>query len=749
MRLFKALGAWWRSRRRRRPSRRRPVAPSLSALEGRRLLTHFRYGNLAWEPSDAAPNAVTFHLQQAFRRDFFILHPDPQPGDIIEDVDPFDFGDGSDPAQVTIRVLSVDPAQNFLIGEAVHDAGGTFEEGIPHTYAEPGQYTAFVQSGDRLSELRNNADFSYRIATRVFAGVDNASPVSGIAPIVQAVDNSVVTVPIPAVDPDGDALRFRLADTYEASGGQGYVPPTGLTISADGTLTWDIRDSVLDTQPGDLWTTQVIVEDLDASGNVVSSIPLDFLLQVVQIHRPPMMTPPVIDAAPAGALPLTAGVALNFTVQASDADFGNNVTLLALNPPRGMTFQDVPPQIGSRPNARAVLASFTPSAAQAAQGFVIAFQARDGTGLTVQRAVVLVPGTLPPANQPPAARANGPYEAPGGNAIVLSSAGSSDPDGTIVLYEWDFDFDGAHFQADAKGAAPTFPSGLTGQRTVALRVTDNRGARALSTATVRVGSAPPPGTLSGDMLPSSDTGASDSDRVTFDNTPTFAGAATPGSIVVLAASRGTEAPFEVGRTTVDPAGRWAITTAPLADGAYNLSATLDAASPPTFPLGPLLVDTVGPRITSLGLRPRSGLVLIGVQDDRSGLDDASLAVPSNYGLMLFNRPRRPLTPTNVMASAGGPTEARLVSVEFNRGRRLVPGRRYVVTVRPGGIADLAGNPLDGEFRGTLSSGDGQSGGTFQARTIVTPRGNRPLKPLSRADLARIARLMRPRPRCSC
>jgi PKD repeat protein len=60
--------------------------------------------------------------------------------------------------------------------------------------------------------------------------------------------------------------------------------------------------------------------------------------------------------------------------------------------------------------------------------------------------------------------------------VAFNGSASSDTDGTILLYEWDYDYDGVTFNVDATGAAPAahpFPS--VGVKTVALRVTDNNG----------------------------------------------------------------------------------------------------------------------------------------------------------------------------------------------------------------------------------------------------------------------------------
>jgi hypothetical protein len=91
-------------------------------------------------------------------------------------------------------------------------------------------------------------------------------------------------------------------------------------------------------------------------------------------------------------------------------------------------------------------------------------------------------------NQSPTAEANGPYSVPEDGSVVLSSAGSVDPDGTIVTYEWDFNYNGISFDVDATGTAPTFSAaGLSpNSRTVAVRVTDNRGGYAIDTATLNI-----------------------------------------------------------------------------------------------------------------------------------------------------------------------------------------------------------------------------------------------------------------------
>ncbi|MBI4332764.1 MAG: hypothetical protein HY673_15965 [Chloroflexi bacterium] len=88
-------------------------------------------------------------------------------------------------------------------------------------------------------------------------------------------------------------------------------------------------------------------------------------------------------------------------------------------------------------------------------------------------------------NQPPTANAGGPYNVPEGGSVVLNGSGS-DPDGDPLVYSWDLDNNGVF---ETLGQNPTFSAAGRdgpGSQIVVLKVSDNKGASATSSATVNI-----------------------------------------------------------------------------------------------------------------------------------------------------------------------------------------------------------------------------------------------------------------------
>ena len=95
-------------------------------------------------------------------------------------------------------------------------------------------------------------------------------------------------------------------------------------------------------------------------------------------------------------------------------------------------------------------------------------------------------GGQPGGGQPPTPKVKFTPEAPlAGDAIRFDASESSDPDGQITKYEWDWTNDGTFDESFTEPTA-LHPFGSAGEFTVKLRVTDNANVTADTTVTIRL-----------------------------------------------------------------------------------------------------------------------------------------------------------------------------------------------------------------------------------------------------------------------
>jgi VCBS repeat-containing protein len=111
------------------------------------------------------------------------------------------------------------------------------------------------------------------------------------------------------------------------------------------------------------------------------------------------------------------------------------------------------------------------------------YQVEDGAGGSDNATVTV---NINPVNDPPVADPNGPYTGTVGSPVAFEGSSSSDSDGTIVSYDWDFG-DGAA----GSGVSPAHNYAAAGIYTVTLTVIDNDGASHMATTSVDIASIAP------------------------------------------------------------------------------------------------------------------------------------------------------------------------------------------------------------------------------------------------------------------
>lgn len=130
-------------------------------------------------------------------------------------------------------------------------------------------------------------------------------------------------------------------------------------------------------------------------------------------------------------------------------------------------------------------------------------------------------------NAEPIVSMDGPYQSSVGLPVTFSGSGTSDLNNDTLTYEWDFNYDGATFNTDATGMTVSktwaeLQAGGTqvGTNSIALKVTDSRGAEtvAITTHQVLANAAPTAISLSNYVIPGAQAGAVVGNLTTTDST---------------------------------------------------------------------------------------------------------------------------------------------------------------------------------------------------------------------------------------
>ncbi|PSU23543.1 L-type lectin domain-containing protein [Photobacterium kishitanii] len=144
-------------------------------------------------------------------------------------------------------------------------------------------YNPYYNSGARIGALLNNANGSWSIQSTILLKNGNRSPLIDMPILYQVpqkyTDGSTLvnyTKLIPALDPDGDTIKFRMANNSELGGGSSANAP-GMSIDENsGLLTWTNSGNMT----AGLYSAGIVVEDYDENGVLKSKTHFDIMWEL-------------------------------------------------------------------------------------------------------------------------------------------------------------------------------------------------------------------------------------------------------------------------------------------------------------------------------------------------------------------------------------------------------------------------------------------------------------------------------------
>lgn len=241
-------------------------------------------------------------------------------------------------------------------------------------------YLLYYEDCCRIFDLANNSGAGFRSETFVTPpAIGNSSPIATLPPVVKLPKGAGSMFPIPATDPDGDTLFYRLATPSEAifPGAVGVGNPIGFSVSPTGVATF-ITGGIppMDT----MHNAFVAIEDGKGSKVIV-----DFIIQLVDSSIAPEFDFGVTPL-PAPCLTYYVGDTVNLTIKAFDPEPGDIVKIAAVGVPLGATFSPALPTPGGNPDSTVMTWILGPADVGVK---VITFDASDTSGVTTLTSVCI------------------------------------------------------------------------------------------------------------------------------------------------------------------------------------------------------------------------------------------------------------------------------------------------------------------------------------------------------------------------
>ncbi len=329
--------------------------------------SHFRFGHFTWEARpDITPETADFRMTVAFRSSAF-GHPNIgqtfRPGS-------FNFGDGR-ATSYNFEVIARNLQEDWIVGRAIEAelTGGVVRHTYPSVNNNGNPWRAIFSSCCKIGSLRNAANASWSVITQVNLEGGNSSPFSNLPPIVTC-SKFDCRFRVPAVDPNGDRLTWRMATRAESAI---RSIPAGMAVdNTTGIFTWS--DGA--TFTNGLYSVQIVIEDRDQDDNIKSTTAIDFIVNLQDQGSnawPEFDMPPTPESG--SVIRAIVGQKLNITVQATDPDPNDEVFLNHVGLPIGATFEQT---VTGGVKGVATL-QWTPTSADMGQ-HIVTFLANDNRG---------------------------------------------------------------------------------------------------------------------------------------------------------------------------------------------------------------------------------------------------------------------------------------------------------------------------------------------------------------------------------
>ncbi len=414
---------------------------------------HFRYGTMSWEiiSDNGTHKTIRLKMQNgwtadhsAFNSSYLVnpgdtkLHFEASSGDLL--LKNFTWGDSST-SNIVVKVLSRDNATaiNNIITE-IGDNSSEWTTGVTHAYSGNGPYIISWNSTARETTENMGAGKPWINKMLVNLGEaydNNTSPVSAVPPVIQVQDNTTFTYQVTSSDTTGDNLAYRwgtYAEFFASSGT--YTKPTGMTLSSNGLITWDVRDSILCSgcsqndvnNADDLWVAVIMVEDSFDNGTVKSYIPIDFFFKTTAASN----RSATLSGIPNVTQIVSVGNTKTFTIKSTDLS-GVAPTITILNPPSDNS--SIWSTTSSTSGGETTFTiTFTPNSSMEGNTSVISVRSTDNEGMTKDQGFsIQVSGD---SNADPTAPTlisptNGDNVT---SPVSFRFAGSTDSDGDTVSY---------------------------------------------------------------------------------------------------------------------------------------------------------------------------------------------------------------------------------------------------------------------------------------------------------------------------